>query len=147
MEVPLFCVYQVILWTLHLGCSSCPPLDITLFSLSLPTSLIWAQLWPDSSSPLRSALGPPPWAPGASPPVGCISQVAGACVYVGEDAGWEQGEGSSGYSPPPRGPARALFWATAQCLCSHSACSITSPEARALWVLQAWGWKLLSARI
>ena len=135
------------LWTLHPGCSSCFLSDTMLFASSLcKPDMGTAVADSSSSSPLTPLLLALLLGSQAFPPVGCISQalLAGACVYVGgRMQGGSREKAAQGIHSLPEGPP-GLYWATAQCLYSHS-CSITSPESRALQVLQAWGWKLLSA--
>lgn len=138
------------LWTLHPGCSSCFLSNTMLFASSLCKPDLGTVADSSSSScPLTPLLLALLLGSRASPTVGCISQVlvAGACVYVGgRMQGGSREKAAQGLHSLPEGPP-GLYWATAQCFYSHSSCSITSLQSRSLQVLQAWGWKLLSARI
>lgn len=145
-EVPLLCLLPVILWTLHPGLLVLPPFRhhaICFIALQVWLGTVVA----DSSSPLAALLLALLLGSRASPPVGTSSQVAGACVYDrGRMQGGSREKAAQGTHPLPEGPARPLLGHSSvslqsQCLLDHLS------EARALWVLQAWGWKLLSARI
>lgn len=94
----LLCLLPVTLRTLHLGCLSGFLPDITLVASSLSKSDSGPAVVDSPSSPLSPLLSALLRGSGASPPVGCISQVlaAGACVYV---AGRRQ---LRAFTPSPR---------------------------------------------